>query len=173
MRVLQMWLKSLPVWCILLDKCASSDMLPASPRPWLGPSRLHRGCWSSPRTVRARATHSKHLSRLPVQAERQRRRQTVETALVRLWPSAALSALLHWQDGEAIRRRLHLVPDHPGCVRRPWAAISQCAARVHVLREDRRTDAVSHRADAGNDAHLDWCHLHRRRGLWAVPQTIG
>jgi len=159
------------VTCIL-DEHSSSDVLPARARPWLGCTSFHRDGRTSSRPVRARPANIEYLPRLLVQAERRRHGQTVEKTLVRLRPDAALPALLHRQDGEARWRRLHLVPDDPGRVRRPRATVTQPASRVHVLRQDCRTVAVSCRTDARDDAYMDRRNLHWRRGLSAVSWTI-
>jgi len=147
---------------------ASSDVLPAGARPSLWSASFHRVVRSSSRPVWAHLADDEHMSRLPVQTERRRHGQTVETTLVRVRPCRALPALLLRQDREASWRRLHLVPDDPGRVRRPRATVTQPAPRVHVLRQDGRTSAVSHRAVARDDANMDRRDLHRRRGIPTV-----
>ena len=163
--------ETLRVLCIVELELASSDLLPSRTRPWLGSASLHRDLWSSCRPVWPHTANSEHLSRLPDQVERWSHGQTVETTLVRLRPCTALPAVLPRQDREERRRRLHLVPNYPRRVCRPWAAVTQSASRVHVLRQDRRTTAVSYRADTGNNAHMDRCNIHRSRGLSAIRLT--
>ena len=148
---------------------SSTDVLSASSRPRPGPTSVHRDGRSSPGHVLTRPAHSQHLSRLLVQAQLGRRRQTVETTVVRLRPRTALSLLLHRQDGEAVGRDLHLVPDDPGRVRRPRATVTQSAPRVNVLRQDCRTTSVPGRAYTGDHEDMDRCDLHWCRGLSAVP----
>ena len=174
LSLLLLWLllgETLRVLCIVEFELASPHVLPAGTRPWRGSASFHRDLWSSCRPVWSRTANSEHLSWLPDQVERWRHGQTVETTLVRARPCTALPAVLPRPDGEERRRCLHLVPNDPRRVCRPRAAVAQSASRVHVLCQDSRTTAVSYRPDAGNDAHMDRCNIHRRRGLSAIRLT--